>query len=522
MRRTSKKIRELVVRKKSVASLVVAFFIVSSIGITGLLISHESQTKTDDLESLLDTLNLPQMAPYLASSGVLDGEAVGDQFGLSVKYAGDFNGDEIDDVIVGAPYNEQDGVRPNTGTAYIFLGGSGNDGDPLTPDVTITGSRDSSNFGHAVAGGGDIDDDGYDDVIVGCPDYDEQGTNLFEGRVYIFRGRDVTSHIDLDAETDAFYRLSGPGNYDNLGTSVGVAGHFNDDDFDDFIVGAPGYDQSHDQDDRVGRVYVILGDDTTPTPIAYDEDGAQINAEFGKNISYAGNIDNDEYDDIIIGAPYWEDISDDPVGRAYIFYGEVSPSSKDVSDFSVTELTGETSDDMFGHSVSFAGDIDNDGLADDVIVGAPGYDDGQESEAGRAYIFRGTISQGSSISASNAYVKLTGESAGANFGNAVSSAGNFNNDDYDDVIVGAPLNDKGGTSAGRSYIYYGSSSVDEREDLVMTGQVNSSVGEQFGFAVADAGDVNGDGYGDVITGSPYWAGDYSPNRGRARVWGDPS
>ncbi|MFQ5910639.1 MAG: integrin alpha [Thermoplasmata archaeon] len=189
-------------------------------------------------------------------------------------------------------------------------------------------------------------------------------------------------------------------------------------------------------------------------------------------------------------------------GRAYIYYGE-SNTNVDVT------ITGANKDDNLGFSVSDAGNFNGDSY-DDVIVGVPGYD----SSNGRAYIYYGNDPMDNGID-----VTLTGESAsGDKFGHSVSTAGNIDNDNYDDVVVGAPNNGAGGSNAGRVFIYYGESSADAREEIMMTGVVVSSTGEQLGFAVSDAGDVNGDNYADVITGAPYW----TSNSGRIKLWGNPS
>ncbi|MBK8381484.1 MAG: FG-GAP repeat protein [Ignavibacteria bacterium] len=135
--------------------------------------------------------------------------------------------------------------------------------------------------------------------------------------------------------------------------------------------------------------------------------------------------------------------------------------------------------------------MNGDGYSD-VIVGAP-FNNAGGTDAGRAYIYFG----GSAMN-NVADLIMTGEAAGDQFGSSVSSAGDVNGDGYSDVIVGAILNDAGGTGAGRAYIYFGGSSMNNVADLIMTGEAGS---DQFGVSVSSAGDVNGDGYSDVIVGA---------------------
>ncbi|MBC8184064.1 FG-GAP repeat protein [candidate division KSB1 bacterium] len=148
-------------------------------------------------------------------------------------------------------------------------------------------------------------------------------------------------------------------------------------------------------------------------------------------------------------------------------------------------MNGEGSDNFFGTSVSGAGDVNSDNYAD-VIVGAYGYN----SEAGRAYVYYG----GSAMN-NTADVLLDGAGTWSNFGRSVSSAGDVNNDGYADVIVGASNYN---FAAGRAYIYYGGSIMDNTEDVLLDGE---GTGNFFGNPVSGVGDVNYDGYDDVIIGA---------------------
>ncbi|HEV8129325.1 MAG TPA: integrin alpha, partial [Candidatus Eisenbacteria bacterium] len=154
-------------------------------------------------------------------------------------------------------------------------------------------------------------------------------------------------------------------------------------------------------------------------------------------------------------------------------------------------LSGGVPGETFGCSIAAAGDVNGDGY-DDVITGA--YQSSRNGLAvGRAYVY-----YGSRRPVNRADIVLIGEAAGDAFGVCVASAGDMNHDGYADVIVGAYQNDARGANAGRSYVYFGGPNLHERPDLVLNGE---AAGDAFGYAVASAGDVNGDGFSDVIVGA---------------------
>ena len=162
--------------------------------------------------------------------------------------------------------------------------------------------------------------------------------------------------------------------------------------------------------------------------------------------------------------------------------------------------TGAAVGDFLGWSVAAAGDVNGDGYAD-VIVGAWANDTGG-TNAGAVYVYFG----GPTADAV-ADVTLFAEAPGDVFGITVAGAGDVNGDGYDDVIVGATQNDAAGVNAGRAYVYFGGLGMDAVADLTLTGE---AAGDNFGISVAAAGDVNGDGYDDVIVGA------YDERRGRDR------
>ena len=336
------------------------------------------------------------------------GYAAGDQFGYSVSSAGDVNSDGYADLIVGAPFNDAGGL--NAGRAYIYFGGSIiNSG----VDVILTGLAASDRFGFYVSTAGDVNGDGYSDVIVGAPFNNAGGTDA--GRAYIYFGGSAMNNVA------------------------------------DLIM-----------------------------------TGEAAGDQFGSSVSSAGDVNGDGYSDVIVGA-ILNDAGGTGAGRAYIYFG--GSSMNNVADLI---MTGEAGSDQFGVSVSSAGDVNGDGYSD-VIVGANGNDAGG-SNAGRAYIYFG----GSAMN-NVADVIMTGAAAGDQFGISVSSAGDVNGDGYSDVVVGAYRYDNGQNDEGRAFVYHGSAAGLSATPNSTPDDANQA-GASFGISVSGAGDVNGDGYSDVIIG----------------------
>jgi len=395
------------------------------------------------------------------------GFAASDQFGYSVSSAGDVNGDGYKDIIIGAPFNDAGGT--NTGRAYIYFGGSIiNSG----VDLILTGLAAGDQFGFTVSTAGDVNGDGYSDVIVGAPLNDAIGSNA--GRAYVYFGGSIMNNT-------ADVILSGAAANDQFGTSVSFAGDFNGDGFGDLIAGANLNDAGGS---NAGRAYIYFGGSTMNNVVDLTLNGLAVSDQFGISVSTAGDINGDGYGDVIVGALF-NDGGGSNAGRAYIYYGGGSPDN--TADLL---LTGAAVGDQFGISVSTAGDVNGDGYSD-VIAGA-NLNDATGTDAGSAYIYFG-----GSTPDNTPDVNLSGV-AGDRFGYSVSTAGDVNGDGYSDVIAGALQNDAGGTDAGRSYIYFGGINMENTADAILTG---AAAGDQFGISVSTAGDMNGDGYSDIIAGA---------------------
>jgi hypothetical protein len=411
---------------------------------------------------------------------VLTGESAGDLFGHSVACAGDVNGDGYSDVIVGAPHNGAGGA--NAGRAYVFYGGPGADN---VPDLVLTGVAAGDFFGNSVASAGDVNGDGYADVIIGAFANDAGGTDA--GRAYVFFG-------GPGADSTPDLVLTGAAAGDNFGFSVASAGDVNRDGYADVIVGAPLNDASGT---NAGRAYLYFGGPSADAVPDLTMNGIPSD-EFGYSVAGAGDVNGDGYGDVIVGAPY-DGFAGTAAGRAFVFYGGSSPDP--VPDLF---LTGSHGFDYFGISVG-AGDVNGDGYSD-LIVGAL-IAGSTGPKIGKAYVYYG----GTGID-TVADLTTEAESKSDNFGGSVATAGDVNGDGFADIVVGAAGNDAGVPNAGRAYVF-----VYERGILAartLLSPIGATAGDEFGWCVANAGDVNGDGYPDMIVGAPHALS----QRGRAYIF----
>jgi len=392
---------------------------------------------------------------------ILTGEVANNLFGFSVSGAGDVNGDGYSDVITGASE-----FNSNTGRAYIYYGGAAMNS---IVDLTFNGEASGNYFGNTVSGSGDINGDGYSDVIVGAFGY-----NSNTGRVYSYSNT-------LTGDDVPDLKINGEAINNYFGYSVSEAGDVNGDGYSDIIIGAAFAGST-------GRAYIFYGGTSMDNIADVTMAGESASSFFGNSCSTAGDVNGDGYSDVIVGAYQYSSAT----GRTYIFFGGAS-----MNNAADVILLG-TASSSFGYSVSVAGDINGDGYSD-VIVGASGFN----SSTGRAYLYYG----GSAMN-NTADIIIGGEASGNNFGTSVSEAGDVNGDGYSDFIIGAY---GFSSNTGKVYLFFGGVPSYTSANLSMTGEVANNL---FGFSVSGAGDVNGDGYSDVITG----ACGFNSNTGRAYIY----
>ncbi|MFH1585844.1 MAG: NosD domain-containing protein [archaeon] len=429
-----------------------------------------------------------------------DGTSTTPRLGYSVAY-GDFNGDNIEDAIVGAHW-----YSSTDGRVYIFLG----DDEIIPPktildseaDIIIDGTASGALFGLSVTSA-DFNGDNYDDVVVGAP-YEDSN----DGKAYVFFGP-LTPNVDL-LDSDAGVTFDGTVSSNGfLGYSLS-SGYLNNDIYEDIIIGAP-YDESPQ-----GKAYVFFGEPNPPMTILDSDaevtfDGTASAFYLGYSLS-SGDFDGDTNEDLFV--------SSYGMNKAYIFFGPLSSGTFDETNADI-EFDGSNPGGSFGYSGEF-GDFNGDNY-DDVVIGAQNDNDGgTTTNQGKAYVFFGEPNPPLLMDEGYADVVLNGDSNTAYFGHDV-NLGDFNGDNIDDIIIGARGDDDGGDNQGKAYVFFGDKEImppeiilDSDADVIIDGTADTT---SYGLGTAVAlGDFNDDGADDALIGAP---GEGS-NQGKAYVFfGEP-
>jgi len=414
------------------------------------------------------------------------GEAAGDGAGRTVTFPGDVDGDGFTDVFIGARGDDDGGS--DAGAAYLVYGPVTGDLSLVDADSKMIGEVSGDRAGGAISGAGDLDEDGFADLLIGASNYD--GASGDEGAVYLVYGP-ATGDIDLSL-ADVF--LVGEAASDYAGCAISAAGDVSGDGVDDIIVGA---NQADSAGTNSGSAYVLFGPLSTSGDLSLADvhlSGEDAFDQAGLNVAGVGDVDGDGIGDLMVGAN-GADGSYENEGCAYLVYGPVS------GDLSLSaadgKFTGEGAFNYAGCSIAGAGDVNADGYAD-ILVGAYGVDDGG-TDAGAAYLVLGPATVDGVLSVAD--VQFTGEDDGDYAGYKVSSAGDLDADGFSDILIGAYLSDEGGTWSGASYVVYGPVTGDLDLGAADLRLVGEDANDQAGFALAGGADVNGDGYDDVLVGA---------------------
>ena len=388
--------------------------------------------------------------------------------GQSVSGGGDVNGDGIDDLLIAAPGSISGSLvyvaygKATSARASTFL-------TTMVPQDGFIIRSNMFDLSSNVAIASDVNGDGIDDILIGMPHPLSSGG--FLGQAFLIYGKSGSTRgtVNLDnlSPNDGF-RITGVSEFDDAGFSVSGAGDVNHDGIADILIGVPAAD---DGDSAAGETYVIFGKagttraninlGTFSTSDGFRVLGDAVDDNAGRDVSFAGDVNGDGIDDFIIGAP-GNDAGGIYAGQAYVIFGKAGTtrSTIDLGAFASSDgfrIRGDDDYDYAGVSVSSAGDINNDGL-DDLIVGAPGA--GGEIYPGAAYVIfgkAGTTRSDIDVTSLSATdgFRITGEAGYDYAGYAVSGAGDVNGDGFDDILIGAHLNDSAGNNAGAAYIIFG-------------------------------------------------------------------
>jgi hypothetical protein len=380
-------------------------------------------------------------------------------FGQNVSYAGDVNGDGYDDFVVGE--SEYEGPEESEGRIVAYYGGASGPG--LAPSWTYESNTPYRRVGDALDGGGDINGDGYSDLVVGTQLYSNGENN--EGRVAVFFGSDTglqnspgwTYEPDIDKE--------------NVGAGVEQVGDVNGDGYTDFLVASSPYPITPNQ---AGKVQLFFGSrhGVEDEPVATYL-GVEVFQRFGSSLARAGDVNGDGFADFMIGSEAGEEV--------YVYHGTDggAPTQEDV-------ILSSTIGWRFGASLDTAGDVNGDGYSD-VIVSEWRYSIPTAINVGRVYLYYGSAT---GISQPADWI-VTGTS-GKTIGDSVGLAGDLNADGYSDFYV----------STGGVYvdIYLGGpTGPGSTPDWGAPDIAGHPIKREFADTV---GDVNGDGVDDFVLGAP--------------------
>ncbi len=458
----------------------------------------------------MTTINLSSLN---GSNGFrLDGALPYDASGNQVSDAGDVNGDGFDDVIIGTWRSSQNGAE--SGSGYVVFGqASGIDATVNLANLDgsngfrVDGTGKFERLGASISGAGDINGDGFDDFIVGArltdPNSNSYGYSNGSGASYVVFGQASGFNAVLDlSELNGSngFRLDGQAAYNASGHAVSNAGDVNGDGLDDLIIGAPDpFSYIPEDNARLsGDVYVVFGKtsgfgSTLDLFSLNGSDGFRLDGikgdHLGASVSSAGDVNGDGYDDVIVSADGYY------TNNSYVVFGKASGFSAAIN---LPSLDGSNGFRLNGvqQSVDNAGDINGDGF-DDLIVG-------NHIIFGKNSAFDAAMDV-SSLDGNNGFHFNV---PGAFF--SISGAGDVNGDGFDDLIIGERFESPEGIAlAGVSYLVFGKASgfsatvdLSNFDDLIGFRLEGASANDFSGSSVSSAGDVNGDGFGDLIVGAP--------------------
>jgi hypothetical protein len=445
--------------------------------------------------------------------GADDYDKDGDGYASSDYTGGDCDDDDTS-INPGAAEVCDDGIDQNcdgTSDTCSFL----NDVPVTDADVWFYGEGASDRVGQGdpgVTNGGDLDGDGVDDLLVSAIFDDDAGTNA--GVVHVFYGPVSGAGVGV---TTSDAQISGASTGDLFGRSVVPLGDVDNDGYDDALISAQG-DATNGS--NTGAAYLVCGPlGTAASSISTLATTKFIGAAAGDliaDVAPAGDVNNDGHADLLISAQFLDAGGTVDGGGAYLIYGPTTTSSYDLGSPLARDarFIGEEDDDQAGSPLWGGEDLNGDGLFD-IIVAARYYDDGTNADSGAVYVVHGPVSGDVDLSTADARYSGEGAADELGYGASVGNAGDVNNDGYEDLIVGARFNDRGGAKAGSAYVILGPISTGTLDDVsnadaIFVGEVGA---DQTGDSVSGAGDVDGDGNADLLIGSGWYDSTSASNGG---------